>query len=204
MPIIVEVIPILPTTKAPAHITLRSRAASAINASPFTGQQQSYEWPGHWLEADITYPPLARDDAAEIIAFMVSRKGVGKKFMLGDTAGRVPRGVATGAPVVNGAAQVGSVLATRGWTINTPNIVKAQDWMQVGNNLYMALGAEDADANGNCNIDVFPTLREQPPDGTPIVMTNAMGAFRLMTNDFEWDIAPDKLYRIQFKAVQAF
>jgi len=341
-----------PTTPGFRRAQFAARSVAGITSSPFTGQQQVYSWPGEWWEATAELPAMIRADAEAWIAFLASLRGVYGTFLLGDPAGKTPRGSAAGAPAsVDGAAQLGSSLATLAWTASQSGILLAGDYIQIAKNylsyprafdnaawvklqctvtatnivapngvaeadratpdggatdaaLYatstvpalpnrtfygsvwlkaasgtpsisififdgagggagqvcnlttswkrfsvsrtlgaspsvvglligggaswvVAEGAIDvwgaavwaadqdarlhknlttaaSDANGKATLDIFPRLREAPPDFSAIITASPVGLFRLAENRVAWDIDEAKTYGIGFKAVEAF
>src|SRR5947209_8742691 len=116
--------------------------------SPFTAQSQVFDWAAQFWEAQIALPPMVRADAERWAAFFGLCRGKFNAFMLGDPAGKTPRGTALGVPVVDGAGQSGNVLSTRGWTANQAGVLRAGDYIQCVNRLYKVLEDEDADPAG--------------------------------------------------------
>jgi len=193
----------LPTSPAPASVKLYGHAIVAVGVSPFTAQQQVYQHQGQFWRAQITLPPMRREDAEPWIAAMLSLNGRRGTFYLGDASATTPRGTATGTPLVNGASQTGQTLVTDGWTSGVTGILKAGDYMQIGDRLYKVLADANSDGTGNATFDIWPRLRESPADNAAITVTNTKGLFRRADNAAEWDIAPGKIFSMSFEAVEA-
>lgn len=135
----------LPTSPNPERIVLKARSVVAMARSPFTGQQQTQEHQGSWWEAEISLPPMERDEAEAWISFLLQLRGMNGTFLLPLYAAKTPRGVATGlGPRVKGAGQTGFVLNTRGWTASQSGILKAGDYLQVMRNYLKSPAAFDA------------------------------------------------------------
>jgi hypothetical protein len=186
-------------------ISIDQNSTVGIVASPFTAQQQVIEWPAQWWSAQVGLPPMSRAFAEEWVGFLLSLRGMAGSFVLGDPAGKLPRGAGSGNPVVDGANQVGNVISTRGWTPNTVNVLKTGDWMQIANRLYKCLAAEDANANGKASFEIWPDIRQNPnapADGEPIVINSASGIFRLDKNKMTWSIDESMIYGLQFSCVE--
>jgi hypothetical protein len=183
---------------------MRAHSVVGIAASPFTGSQQTQEWPGNWWEADVTLPPMTRSDAEAWVTFLIGRHGMSRKFLMGDPSAKTPRGAATGTPVVDGAGQAGGIIAIRGYTPSVANIQREGDYIQIGSRLYKILEAEDSNVLGKATFDIFPNLRESPGDGDAVITTNCKGTFRLASNDTEWDVDSASIYGLSFKALEAF
>ena len=93
----------LPTNIGMASIELRAKNTVAVSMSPFTYKQQTQSYDGEMWEADISLPPMNRDDAETWISFLMSLKGMSGTFLLNDPSAKTVRGTATSA-VITGAA----------------------------------------------------------------------------------------------------
>ena len=194
----------LPASPGPARVTMRATNVVAVAASPFTGQQQTQRHPGAWWSADVELPPLMGEAEAETwISFLLSLRGRHGTFLMGDPARATPRGVATGTPVIDGADQTGEALATRGWTPDTTGILRAGDYIQIGQRLHKVLTDTDSDASGAATLDIWPRLRESPADGALIITANPVGTFRLSSNDTSWIWEAPKRAGVSFGVVEA-
>lgn len=173
----------------------------------FTGQQTVQLWPGEYWSAKCAVACGKRDVMAAWVAWLAALRGIYGIFPLGDPAGAIPRGVATGTPLVNGAGQIGLTLAMKGFTPNITAILKANDYIQVGSGitqrLYMNLKDVNSDGSGQVNADIWPRLRESPADNAPITLVNAMGTFRLAGNVRTFGYDATKIYTVSFDAIEA-
>lgn len=177
----------------------------AVAASPFTFQSQSYVWPGQIWFADINLPAMTRAQAEPWIAKLASLNGREGSFLLGDTANKTARGVATGTPLVKGAGQTGQDLITDGWTISTTGILKAGDWIQLGSGttarLYKTLADVNSNGAGEATLSLWPNLRSSPADNAVITVSSPMGRF-MLTDDLDYSINELKKYGLSFQAVE--
>ena len=179
----------------------------AVSESPFSGVQQTYQHPAQFWEAEVSYPPLSRDEAEPLVAQLTSLYGVKGTFLLNDPAGTSPRGIATGTPLVKGGSQVGSTLISDGWTASKTGILKAGDWIQLGSGatarLYKVLKDANSDGSGDSTLDIWPNLRSSPADNAAITIASAAGVFRLLTNDLSYQINSALHYGITFACREA-
>lgn len=201
----------MPTNHNLSRVVFRARTQVGMSRSPFSGSQQVYQWPGEWWEADCTLPQMLRADAEAWACFLLALRGMAGTFLIGDPAAKTPQGAIGGTPVVNGASQTGTQLATRGWPASQAGVLLAGDYIQLGpttavpsQRLYKNLTTANADSSGHTTLDIFPRLRESPADGGPIVTSNCVGTFRLGENQTQWDVDAAKVYGLSFKAVEAF
>lgn len=193
----------LPSSPAPAAIRIFPRSVVAVSVSPFTAQQQAFQHQGQVWQAEITLPNMTRAQAEPWIAAFLQLNGRYGTFRLGDSAGRAPRGIATGTPLVKGASQTGQTLITDGWTPSQTGILKAGDYIQIGDRLYKVLSDTNSDGSGNATFDIWPRLRESPADNAAIITNNCTGLFRLTSNEMPWDIGLGLRYSVSFSAVEA-
>jgi len=155
----------------------------------------------------MSFPPMKPENAEQVATFLLKLNGMYGTFLMGDPINKTPRGVGTGTPLVKGAGQVGNELVTDGWTINTPNILKAGDWIQLGSGatsrLHKVLDNVNSDATGTATLTLFPSLRSSPADNAAIVTTDTVGVWRLSTNDIEYNIQTGQFYGITLACMEA-
>lgn len=195
----------LPSSPTSRIITVRKRSAVGMASSPFTYQSQAYVWSGQMWMADITLPPMTRAQAEPWVAALSSLNGREGSFLLGDTANLLPRGTATGTPLVKGAGQAGKTLLTDGWTAGVTGILKAGDWIQLGTGstarLYKNLTDVNSNGSGEATLDLWPNLRSSPGDNAALTISSPMGRF-MLAEDIEWSIDEMKIYGLSFQAVE--
>ena len=197
----------LPTNIGFAQVTLRAVNQTAMTMSPFTYKQQIYNHSGQRWEAECQVPPLKRDDAEEWIAWLLSLNGRAETFLMGDPLGATARGTLGGTPVVNGDDQVGNSLTIDGCSNSITNWLKAGDYVQLGSastaTLHKILQSVNTNASGQATLDIWPSMRTAPSDGSTIVTSNAVGRFRLNSGQQDWTINNISSYGITFAAVEA-
>lgn len=199
----------LPPKPGPKSIVFSMHDAVATMRSQFTNLTQTLTWPGadYW-EVEVTLPPMARCDAANWIAFLMSLRGQANVFQIGDLEGAKPLGMTEGVPLVDGTVNTNNqpgqtTLYTRGWKTSGFRLLLPGSYLQIGYRLYTCLDVVDSDSNGNANFTIWPSIRETPADGTAISLANATGLFRLSDNARQWSYDVAQLYGISFKATEA-
>jgi hypothetical protein len=197
----------IPTNKGLARIRLTANNVVGVSQSPFTAKQQVYKYTGQFWEAEISLPPMKREDAEYWISFLLKLNGAYGTFLLGDPNGGTARGIATGTPLVNGASQTGNSLITDGWTPSQTGILKAGDYIQLGSaataQLYKVLDDVNSDGSGNATLTLWPDLRSAPADDAAITVSNPKGVFRLSSGSQSWDINEATFYGMTFAAREA-
>lgn len=198
----------LPSTPGFSRLVLKTQNVVGLSASPFTGQQNTYLHPGEWWMVEATLPPMTRAAAEEWISFLLSLRGQSGTFLFGATVFGTARGVATGTPLVKGAAQTGTSLITDGWTHNVTGILKAGDFIQLGttstSRLHKNLKDVNSDNDGDATLDLYPRLRASPTDDSTIVVSSPKGVFRLASNNVEVDVDSAQVFGLGFSAIEAF
>ena len=197
----------LPDTRGFRGLSLRPVAQVAHSRSPFTGEGQFYAHQGQIWAAQFDLPPMRRADAEPWVAFLLSLNGMQGTFLAGIAGSDVPRGIATGAPVVNGASQTGQVLLTDGWTPSQTGILKAGDLIQLGTgadtHLHKVLADANSDGAGAATLDIWPRLRVSPMDNAAIVVAGCKGLWRLASNEMPIEFSQPVIYSLSFGALEA-
>lgn len=167
----------LPTVTGIRSIQWLPRTVVGLNASPFTGQQQVYEWPGQWWEPTVDLPPMRDAAAGEWAAFFLALNGRAGSFLLGDSVRRAPLGSVTGTLTVGAGAVANSTTLPIAGATGT---FALGDWIQVDSGLSARLHRV-VQVNSSSSVDVFPRLRSAYANGTAITVAAAKGLFRLST-----------------------
>ena len=185
----------MPTNIGMASIELRTRNAVAVSMSPFTYKQQTHSYDGQMWEADVTLPPMNRDDAESWVSFLMSLKGRTGTFLLYDPSARSARGTATSV-IVTGSVGDDSL------TVNSSNgTLKAGDYIQLGTSSDATLHKVLVDYSGSGDLEIWPKLRRDRT-GVTADLTNASGVFRLAANDTSWSVNNASFFGISFGATE--
>lgn len=193
----------LPSNIGMASIELRANNVVAVSQSPFTLKHTVHAYDGQAWEADITLPPMNRDDAESWIAFLMSLKGRYGTFLLYDPAAKTPRGTMRDDDITHVDGDAGddtiSLNATSGKTL------KAGDYIQIGTNSDATLHKVlvDFTATGsNADLEIWPKLRTDREDVTSVSVQSAEGLFRLSDNMTAWSVNDASFYGISFGAME--
>lgn len=185
---------------------LRMASQNFTTGSPFTFQQQIINHAGRRWEIDVTLKPMRHSDARTWLAWLAKLDGSLNTFTMSDPLGCNPQGSAGGTPLVAGASQTGSSLNVDGCTTSTTDWLKAGDYIQLGTGadarLHMATDDVDTDGTGAATINIWPPLTSSPADNASVIVSNAVGAFRLSSNVSTWSIDKASVYGINFSGVQ--
>ena len=178
----------------------------AVSASPFTGQEQVFQHEGEIWSTQITFPPMLKDQAAVVLAFLLQLRGRRGTFKIGDQDRKTIQGVATGTIRVNGASQIGNQVALDGFANSTSNVFKAGDYIQIGSYLYMVTEDVTSNGSGEANVRIEPALRqgiETIADDATVLYTNTTTIMRLDSNETGWDTDQISKYGISLSASES-
>lgn len=157
--------------------------------SPFTGHTQAQRGQLERWSFTMDIARLNRREASIAKGFFLQLEGRLGTFLMHDPAAPKPQGRATGAPVVAAETPASSrTVLTSGWTPNTPNILRAGDWVQIGDQLCAIRRDTDSGATGHAELDLWPKLMLAMPADTAIKTRPARGIFRFTTDVPAWDI----------------
>jgi hypothetical protein len=199
----------MPNNLVPSGVEWGMNDSAAQNVSPFTRRTQVQAWPGaDFWDAKATLPPMVRAMGAPWEAFLAELRGISNVFQLADPRGMGPLGTPRGTPLVNGTVStnnlpMSTVLSTRGWTASQYRLLLPGDLFQIGYRLHRVCEAVNSDGSGNATISVWPSLREQPADGAPLILKAPSGLFRLAGNrrSSRWELGG--IVKLSFQAVEA-
>ncbi len=173
-----------------AGLSARPVSAVASSESPFTLEKEIQVHQGQKWHFLVSLPVMGRSEAEPWISFFLKLNGMQGTFLMSPPDAMEPQGVASGAPVVAGAGQTGQELLTSGWTPSMQGILKAGDYISIGSGalsrLHKVLSDVDSDAGGLATLDIWPRLREVPPDLAPITTSEPKGLFRLSSNEMPY------------------
>ena len=178
----------------------------AVSASPFTGQEQVFQHEGEFWTTQITFPPMLKDKAAVVIAFLLQLRGRRGTFKIGDQDRKTIQGVATGTIRVNGASQTGNQVALDGFANSTSNLFKAGDYIQIGSYLYLVTEDVTSNGSGEADVKIEPALRqgiETISDDATVLYTNTTTIMRLDSNETGWNTDQVSKYGITLSASES-
>lgn len=172
--------PDFPTSPKPIAATVTSISPTYVSVTHSLRRQVRSRGVQAW-QIDLSFGAMTRATFAPLWSFLTSRGGQASSFTITLPGLVTPRGTASGTPLVNGAAQIGSSLITDGWTINSA-ILKKGDFIEIDGDPKVYQITEDATSNGSgqATLSIYPNLRMTPPDNvtvhTDVVFTCALMA----------------------------
>jgi len=197
----------MPTVTGRSSITITAVNAVVYEQSPFTFAGQAQASAGQMWRADVSLPPLSYLQAPVWIAWLVSLRGQFGTFLMGNQMCGAPLGSAGGTPLIKGANQTGEDINLDGATGSQTGWLKAGDYCQLGtgstSRLHQVTADANSDAGGDVTLSLWPHVRLAPADDAALVVSNAVGRWRLSENSQSWTVDNAVKYGISFAAMEA-
>ena len=194
-----------PTSPAPSALKIQSYQPTRVSLSHNLRRSVRTNGAQRWvITAD--WVGLTRAQFAPIQAFVLAQRGQWDTFTAALPAHKLPQGVATGTPVVNGANQQGRSLATRGWTANLVGVMKAGDFLGIAGQtkVYMVTADANSDSTGSVTLLIEPALLMVPSDNVSLVVRNVPLTLAMGGDTLESAVAPGSIYNFSLQLVEAF
>lgn len=160
---------LFPSSPKPNSCKIRSMSPTNVTTAHSLRQVVSSRGVHRW-GIELVYPPMTREQFAPLWAFLNDQQGRAGSFgfVLPEHAAQ---GSLSGAPLVNGADQTGRSLLTDGWTPDAAGVLKAGDFIRIGDDYktYMVTADVDADSSGEATIPLNTPLHAVPSNDAAIV-----------------------------------
>ena len=198
----------LPSAPAFQKARWSLKRVTAVSESPFTGQQQVYDYGYAPWTATLSLPPMLRADAANWEAFMMKLHGRVGTFLLFDPDAKAPQGGVTTSATLEGAVAIGDfTIGIDTNNANMTNVFKAGDYIQIGSaaaaKLYMIVDNANSNSSGVATVNIEPPIKVAASDGAAVDYTSAVGVFRMDTADLGWDTDEVSKFGITFSCTEA-
>lgn len=136
-----------PSNPSPDNVEIQSVQPTIVSYSA-SGKYQSRTVAAHTWELTMSFPQMTRDEMMPLFAFAMKQRGRAEAFQVVPPNTATPRGVATGTPLVNGAAAAGATsINVDGWTAGTTDIMKAGDVLKVSSHSKVYMVTDNADSS---------------------------------------------------------
>jgi hypothetical protein len=186
-----------PSEIKPNTAVIRPMSAVGLEMSPFSFSQVVQDFGGQIWEMALSFPPMVRANAELLNALILELNGSEGTVLMGDFSSAAPRGSADGTPgtpTIDGGIAAGSVyIPVKGMPAGASGYLLKGDYIQLGSTgsarLHKVLGTLASDSSGNGEVLIWPRTRVAYSDDAPIVVENAVGAFRLKPGEAkDWSI----------------
>lgn len=198
----------LPTTRAPAQITITSWSPTLVSRAQSLKTQRRrrgaaiQRWKLHF-----TYGVMEKTDYLDLWAFLNAQRGQYDTFTAFVPAGISPRGSWGGTPLVNGAAAAGAAtVAIDGLTPSAAGSGKRGDWIKFNGHTKVYQLSADADANGSgqATLALMPALAAALADNEPIVFSSVPFTLILASDEQDLALQPPTQGTLAFDAIEDY
>lgn len=191
--------PELPECIRPSSLDLKLKSNVKRHVSPWTGGTQTVGFTGSRWQISMSFDNLNDWESRQIDALFFGLDGHGRiKLRDYGRCGVVPQG----APIVFGAGQRGTILATQGWQAGRL-VLRKGDFFTVQNELKMLTADAWSDTNGRATLEFTPQLRNETQNGDPIETREPWGIFIPVDNDMSAGRRPAFMSSIKVDFVEA-
>lgn len=155
-----------------------------------------------WTEE---WPPLKASEAATqaFLAQLAGYWAAGTVLTIQHPSRRTTLGIGTGTPLVKGASQVGTALATDGWTASQTGILKAGDLITLANIAWVFEVTADcnSDGSGNATVPIYPGILAggSPANDAAVTVTAAAVFSVVIATEPNWPTCPADAWYAGFK-----
>ncbi len=198
-----------PSTPAASSIQLGGIQPSLVSRAR-SGKRQSRRKGARVWTVTATWPVLGAADWAEIFGFVVAQSGQYGTFQWAvpgvPGSGAAPGGTWAGAPVVDGASQVGTTLNIRGLTPSATGIAKAGDVFMLASatKVYMVTADANADGSGKASLAIDGPLILSPADGEAITHSGVSFTFAFAEDLQQLALTPPLLGALTLNFVESW
>lgn len=191
----------------PSHqfqsVVWNEETGNVASSSHYDGDTQIFSFDRNRWGARVSLKPLKPHEFALWHAIMGKLRGPLGTFWLGPTLQREPAGTPTGAPFTAGATTFGAdEIAIDGCTPDVTDWLKAGDFFQIGNRLYLNCDDADTDSSGETTLTAWPKARSHS-DNSEVITDNPKGVFRLVPESVGWTEANTHVIGFSFVCVEA-
>lgn len=194
------------SARGPKRVSFQEQPQVGMTQSPFTGSQQTYQWLGERLRAQVEFAPMQRADAEEWIGWRLALYGMAGSFLLYDPANTTPRGTWAGASPLLVGAHAAGVTTLSIDAVGASKTVAAGDWFQLGSGsssrLHKVVIGGTANGGGAISIEVFPRTRVAYADNAALTLATPKGLFMLEPGQPAWDIEEAAMYGFSFSCME--
>lgn len=154
-----------------------------VSSSVFNQATQSQVLGAAYYTAKVGIGPRRRSEVPDWEALIAQIADTRNRVRFWDWRWETPRGAGTGAPVVNGAGQVGQSLLTSGWTANVNGILMPGDYVGFGGGQLRRLTAQaNSNALGQATLTLDQPIRTSPANGSAITTVRPTALFICTTD----------------------
>lgn len=193
-----------PTTPIFSTTALMSSQPTFVSRAQ-SGKRYARKVDGHLWSLTATYNRLSREDMMPVFAFAIEQDGAFGTFTIIPPDLAVPRGTALGAPLVDGASQVGTSLVIKDCTASQAAFLKQGDVFSLAGDLkvYMMIANAATDGAGATTLNFRPPLEKSPADGAVVTVADVAFTMSFTGASRKYSAVPPLLYDYEVDLIEA-
>lgn len=180
-----------------AEITFTALESASISKSPYTHDQQVFDFNADMWMLDITLPPMKRDLAEAWVSFLLRCRGPINEFTVGDPNAVTPQGAWRDIDNVAITGSTGDrevvIASDAGFTLG--------DYFQLGSGATARLHKILESGTDGDTVEIYPCLRGDVSAAAATVEAT-VGRFRLASPATRWSINSISSYGLQFSCME--
>jgi hypothetical protein len=153
-----------------------------ISTSVFNQATQSAVLGAAYYVVKVTIGPRRRSEVPAWEAFIALFSDSRNRVQLWDWRWEAPRGLGTGAPLVNGVGQTGPSIATDGWPATTAGLLLPGDYVGLSGQLRRVVAQVDSNGAGQATLTLDQPVRASPADNSAVVLVKPTSLFICTTD----------------------
>ena len=176
-----------------SNVVFKANNAVAISKSPFTFASQVHAYTGQSWSVDVSYPAMQRDDAEEVVSFLINLQGPKNTFKMGDpNAQNSLEGLTENVTLSSDALARSEFININ--TLSGNENFRVGDYIELGDQFLKVVSVAGS------TLGIWPHLRRQYNQGDVVYYTKPKGLFRLSSPSTSFSINNVSLYGISFSA----
>jgi hypothetical protein len=153
-----------------------------VSTSPFNQSTQAQVMGAPYYVVKISIGSRRRTEVPAFEALIAQFARTSDRIRLWDWRWEAARGLATGAPLVNGGGQTGSAIATDGWTASTAGLLLPGDYVGLSGQLRRVVQQVDSNGAGQAVLNLDAPVRTSPADNAAVVLARPTSLFICTTD----------------------
>jgi hypothetical protein len=190
------------TRSAPEEFSLTLESNTQVSTSPLSKSVQTVEMPGARWKVSFTLRNLQEEDTSLLQGVGARLRGRAGRLEIYNFARPVPRGTASGTPLVKGASQTGTSLIIDGMAVGGTLLIG--DYFSVNGELKIVVANASANGAGEMTVTFEPPLRASPADNAPVTLNKPTATFMLDEDSFRTLTRAPVLSDISIAATEAW
>ena len=192
-----------PTSPKPSKVRVEYVTSTQVD-STHSGRRNVRQFGAQRWRLSAKFPStMSREQFMPIYGFLLKQDGQFGTFQFTSPDLAVPRGTATGTPLVNGASQTGTSIITDGWDNSISTLATGDILKFAGHNkVYMVTDDATSDGAGNSTIQIRPPLMESPGDNEAITVNGVAFTVQVAADISGYDVSGPLLYDFSLEMIE--